>query len=136
MMSSRIRQKRYVLFAVVLIAAVLGLTHIPQKVVAVDLAQHGLDKLLHGIAYALIAFCLFCGLKYGKGYRNWILALLILTAVAGVDEWTQQYVGRTASLADFGADIVGILAVLFNLLQHSLEQRRRVDSDSQSDDAV
>jgi len=45
-------------------------------------------------------------------------------------------VGRTASLADFGADIVGILAVLFNLLQHSLEQRRRVDSDSQSDDAV
>lgn len=135
-MSSQIKQKRNLFFAGLLIAAVLGLTHIPQKNVGVDLAQHGFDKLLHGAAYALIGFCLFSGLEYGRGYRNWFLALLILTAVAAVDEWTQQYVGRVASLADFGADMVGILVVLFNLLQHSLEPRRRVDSDAQSDDAA
>lgn len=74
------------------------------------------DKLIHGIAYAVLAFLLYLALSQGwrvspalSGAWAWILSV-----VYGVtDEYHQSFVpGREPSFGDLVADAVGAAAAL------------------------
>ena len=96
-------------------------TPFPRLELGLDVPES--DKLAHLIAFGLLALLFW---KFAESYRRptpagfvWRAAACLL-AYAAVDEWLQQYVGRSTSLWDFAADAVGIAAVLA-----VLEWRRR-----------
>lgn len=66
------------------------------------------DKLAHFLAFVVLAF--LADLGWEKARFNWIPAVL-LTGYGALIEVMQSFVaGRTASLADLGADLLGLLA--------------------------
>ncbi len=75
------------------------------------------DKLLHFIAYALMALLAYHGLTRPETppRRTAALAFLFVALFALSDEWHQSFVpGRIASLGDWLADIAGAgCALLF-----------------------
>ncbi len=83
------------------------LTHIPPSQ-APEIGSA--DKLLHLVAYTLLAFLVGSSLlTTGRWNRLAISAGMILLAFyAGFDELTQILVGRTASWRDWSADLIGI----------------------------
>ena len=105
----------------------LALTHLPQDVVLRSLKSleiRGLDKIEHILAYGTIAYLFALSLKKPSALLLCFLWLGIST-MGVADELTQSFVGRTASLADFMADVIGItLAFSFFFLV-----KRRVPSD-------
>ena len=68
------------------------------------------DLIIHLVAFALWTILLArAGLvRKPIRIRRLLLLVLIATAYAGVDEWTQQFVHRTTSWSDFSANLVGI----------------------------
>ncbi|MBN1816539.1 MAG: VanZ family protein [Sedimentisphaerales bacterium] len=115
-------QRRYFWIAILLIAVVLILTHIPQKKIKIDMTALGLDKILHLASYAAISLFAFLSVPPGKNFRTWGIVLGILFLVAAFDEITQPWFGRTCSLYDLAADAVGSVAVFLNLLCNRLMQ--------------
>ncbi len=70
------------------------------------------DKLLHLIAFTLLAFLVSSNLLLTKRWNraSVLLSMVALTVYAGFDELTQLLVGRTAAWKDWQADLIGILA--------------------------
>jgi VanZ family protein len=101
------------LLAVAGTLGVLVLTHIPPKEMPVSLDSHDWDKLFHALVYGVLAFL------YMKAFHSFgkpvllIVIVVILGAVAGLDEYSQFSVGRTSSVMDFLADMAGICCALF-----------------------
>jgi VanZ family protein len=84
--------------------------HIP-KVGMGGLAIKGGDKVLHFCLYFLLAWLGGKAILSRSGRLR--LSLLVLWSLVyivygGLDEWTQQYVGRTTSLHDWLADGAGV----------------------------
>jgi VanZ family protein len=68
------------------------------------------DKLLHFVAYSGLAFLLAWAIPFrqGKAGIHAAVVLIVVTAYACIDEYSQQFVaGRTASLGDVAADVCG-----------------------------
>jgi putative peptidoglycan lipid II flippase len=94
-------------------SALFAATHLPQfhldnePVVGIQP-----DKAIHVVAFALLTY-LLAAARVPAG-RHARLAVVILAAIvtvvvyAPLDEWTQTFVGRTASLEDLLADLVGV----------------------------
>jgi VanZ family protein len=83
-------------------------THIPR--LRLDGPVPETDKWAHLIAFALLAF-LFWRFREAlprpvSGRFVWI-AVVWIAFYAAVDEYLQSYVGRTASLLDWAADLAG-----------------------------
>ena len=81
----------------------------------------GWDKLAHGAAYAVFGLLCLRATHGGlTGLRTWptLAALALAVGYAALDEWHQTRVpGRFSSVADWGADVIGIgLAYTFVLL--------------------
>ncbi len=104
------------------------LTHIPP---AHTPEMGASDKLLHLIAYTLLAFLVSLYLVLTRRWnRVYVLSSLVaLTGYAGFDELTQLLVGRTAAWQDWQADLLGILAgtaicgiLIYILRRHQLLQ--------------
>ncbi len=76
-------------------------------------AFSGMDKLAHGTLYCVLTVL---GGRYLKATGRSLTPALLLVWVAiyaafgAFDEWTQQFVGRETSFADWMADLVGIVA--------------------------
>lgn len=75
----------------------------------------GWDKLLHFLAYGLLAVLVLralCGGDPGRaGWPPAMMAALFATLYGLTDEWHQSYVpGRMAEAADLAADAAGALA--------------------------
>ncbi len=89
-------------------------SHFPKP----QLPGHGSDKLAHFLAFGALAFlfwrCVESFHRQLSGRFVWI-AFAGLAAYAAVDEYLQRFVGRTPSLHDWLADLVGIAAVLLAL---------------------
>ena len=126
---------RRLVAALLCVAAVLGLTHIPGEYVPICVQAHSLDKVEHVVAYGVIALCFLLSLrprpspgligqldgqtteKACRGAarrRPWLLPVTLLLALAlvgGLDELTQPLVNRTCDPWDFAADLTGITAV-------------------------
>ena len=102
---------------------VLILTHIPQERMPIDLNRLSMDKAIHTLAYGGLTFLFL--LAFGLPRRPLVLVAIVgcMLVVAALDEWTQGFVGRSSSQADFYADGVGIvLAVVLSLI---LKRRRK-----------
>ncbi|MBK8914439.1 MAG: VanZ family protein [Phycisphaerales bacterium] len=70
------------------------------------------DKWVHFLAYALLAW-LFWRWWRGSGRANaGMVTIVVLSAYAAIDEWTQGFVGRGTDSADWLADVAGVCAVV------------------------
>lgn len=88
--------------------------------IPVDL-QLGRDKLAHFAAYTVLG--LFLGRARRASGLSALAAALLGLAYAASDEWHQSFVpGRSADVADWLADALGVLAGL--LLSQRLADRR------------
>lgn len=102
--------------------ALFCLTHFPELRLGLPIPSS--DKLAHVGAFGLLTFLLW---RFGETFgaqrspRLFWIAAGLLIAYAGVDEWLQQFVGRSADWRDFAFNLVGIGLVLA-----PLEWRRRV----------
>ena len=68
-----------------------------------------LDKLVHITVFGIIAF----QLRFSRLIKNDFVCWLTVFTVGALDEFHQMsIVGRTASLADLGADAIGALIAL------------------------
>ncbi len=98
------------------------ITHFPK--LRIDVGFHSIDKLLHVAFFGLLAFLFW---RFAETFRKpsprlaW-LALAWIGAYAAADEWLQGYVGRSADIVDWTADMIGVAAML-----GVLEWRRRVN---------
>ena len=101
--------------------ALFTATHYPRVGVPGEIPQS--DKAIHFAAFGLLALLLWQRLATrGKPLTTgsvWIAAA-VLVVYATLDEYTQQLVGRYTDLADWIANVAGILCVLA-----VLELRRR-----------
>lgn len=101
--------------------ALFAATHYPRVPVPDELPQS--DKAIHLAAFGLLA--LLCWRFLAARARPptaasvWIAAS-VLIPYATLDEYTQQFVGRYTDLADWAANVAGIVGVLA-----VLELRRR-----------
>jgi VanZ family protein len=85
-------------------------THIPHELAAMPGAST--DKIVHVTAFALLALLLATAwqLTAGElGLWQFVLAWVMLVLYGALDEWTQSFVGRTASLYDLLCDAIGAL---------------------------
>lgn len=75
---------------------------------------HVRDLLLHFVGYFVLGGIFWlCLLAFGVRRRRRILTvLLVLAAYGAFDELTQPIFGRTASVADWAADMAGTAAAL------------------------
>lgn len=90
-------------------------THFPR--LQIDNAPPQSDKVLHFVAFGMLAF-LFWRFFEAAGAVGPIFAWIAAVALviyAAVDEYLQQFVGRSTDWEDFLADSVGILVVLMVL---------------------
>ena len=101
--------KKLLILFIASVVSLLCLTHIPQSEMPVDIGTFNLDKLLHVIAYGSVTILMFAALGAKSSLIFWFIATALLMVLGGVDEYTQPYVGRTCSLADWLADAVGII---------------------------
>ncbi len=80
------------------------------------LGDWGLDKLIHFVEYGILTWLLLRSLSATQSgldhTRILLIALVLVTAYAGLDEYLQSFVpGRDSTAADFAADVAGGLIV-------------------------
>jgi VanZ family protein len=112
------RRQKLTLAALVLywpIIFILSHIPIPQLVYKAQVS----DKILHLVVYLLLVFlvwfaiCPNAKVNWRRPAVWWILLVVVWYGV--LDEWLQGYVGRQPSVADFFADLVGVLLALIVL---------------------
>ncbi len=98
-------------------------THFPN--LRLELGVPESDKLAHTTAFGLLAFLFW---RFAETLRRPLSsrfiwkAWFVLGLYAGVDEYLQQFVGRSTDVADWLCNMLGISAVLIAL---ELLRRRR-----------
>ncbi len=103
---------KWLVLAVTFTAIVLILTHIPKEVMPSQLQENSPDKLYHVVAYGAITFLFILSLKNLPSMLSALLVFFALLAIGIVDEVTQPFVNREASLTDLTANVIGIVMVL------------------------
>jgi len=91
-------------------AGVLVLTHLPQTTLPNVLQGNLSDKAEHTAAYGLIALLFLLSVRRRSPLLVPISGLLILAGMGILDEATQPLVQRCASVGDYVADLIGIVA--------------------------
>jgi VanZ family protein len=89
-------------------------THLPAG--TPGLPGEGIDKLTHLAAFAVLSAIFAATWEFSSGRLTWrhlLWAWLIITAYGAFDEWTQDFVGRNTSAADWLADATGAALGLF-----------------------
>jgi len=71
-----------------------------------------LDKLAHALVYGAITFLFILSIRTSPTLLSASLLFFAIFAVGTVDELTQPFVNRTASLTDWLADIAGTSTAL------------------------
>jgi VanZ family protein len=104
--------------------ALFAATHVPH--VPPPVPPHS-DKWLHIAAFAVLAalFAWTWSLRAPFGWRQGLAVLVILAVYGAVDEVTQPYTGRYASVADWIADVIGIVCGLAAFVAGGRLFRRR-----------
>jgi len=106
--------------------ALLAATHYPRVPIPGELPNS--DKAIHFVAFGSLAFLFWRFLaartRHLTAASVWIAAA-VLIPYAALDEYTQQFVGRYTDLADWAANLAGIVCVLTALEARRRWQRRR-----------
>lgn len=103
---------KWLIVAVTFTATVVFLTHIPQEAMPSQLQVNGLDKLVHTLAYGVITFLFILSLRTSPRLLSASLLFVAILGIGVIDELTQPFVHRTASLADWLANVMDIVTVL------------------------
>ena len=99
---------------------------------SVDLNWLNVDKAIHTIAYGSLTFLFL--MAFGLPVRSLVPLVIVvfILVVAALDEWTQGFVGRSTSQADFYADGVGaVLAIALSVILNG--GRREVSPQSNAE---
>ena len=109
------------------LVGVLIVTHIPQEFMPRTPQGGYFDKIEHVLAYGGVTLLFVLSLRWPARPAVVAAVLLGLAVVGALDELTQPWVNRIASLGDYTADLVGIVAatVLFLLVKR---RHRRAES--------
>lgn len=99
---------RWLLAAGLSLVCVLGLTHIPQEAMPRALQQSMLDKVEHVAAYGLVTGLFLLSLRWPVRPAVLLSGLAALAAIGVLDEVTQPWVHRQASIWDYAGDLAGI----------------------------
>lgn len=107
--------------------ALFASTHVPSNLPL--LPGEGIDKLVHFAAFALLAAILATTWQLAAGHltaRHLLVLWIVIVLYAALDEWTQSFVGRSTSFADWTADALGaLLAIaLFAWCRHRMMRRQ------------
>jgi VanZ family protein len=107
------------------------LTHLPRDVPLAVATKH--DKIVHAAAFAALAVLLAMTWQTSAGglsraQLGW--AWLVIIVYAGLDEWTQGFVGRDVSLWDWLADAAGAAVGLALFVWFRRLSRRRGTDDT------
>lgn len=89
--------------------ALAAATHYPTVPLPQEVTAR--DKVIHFAAFAVLAFLFWRALAPHRARSVWIAAA-VLIPYAAVDEYTQRFVGRYTDLADWIANVAGIVCVL------------------------
>ncbi|ARN55861.1 VanZ family protein [Sedimentisphaera salicampi] len=106
-------QYQAVVLSVILTIVVFFLTHIPAGWLP-DAANYN-DKMIHFAAYFLLAFLYNLSFS-AASWKSVLISFAIIIVLAGVgflDEYTQQFFGREYCMADYYADLKGIVSGTF-----------------------
>lgn len=105
-----VKMRHMTIFLAVTATIILAvLTHIPSYYFPDEIEYN--DKFVHFIAYAIVSF--LYGLSFSA--RSWrtvaysLALILLLAALAYIDEYTQPFFGREYSIFDYYADLKGIV---------------------------
>ena len=93
-------------------ATVVFLTHLPQETIPSPLQENGFDKLAHVLAYGVITFLFILSVRTSFCLLSAAFLFFAILAIGATDEITQPLINRTASLADWLANVTGIVIVL------------------------
>jgi VanZ family protein len=98
-------------FAFILFGLILGLGSIPGARAEVGQVASGL--ILHSLAYSVITYLLFTGLR-GRPGGNALKAWLIIAAMGALDEFVQSFIPyRNGTVRDWAVDVTaGFVVVL------------------------
>lgn len=128
-MANRYFNIKWLLIAVLFTAIVVLLTHVPQQVLPDQLQVGGLDKLAHIVAYGVITFLFILSVRTSPTMLSTLLLFFTISSVATLDELTQPFVNRTASVNDWLADIVGVIIALYTFVFCSRLKRQAPAND-------
>lgn len=104
---------------------------------APDIGFHWEDKLAHIIEFAVFGFVLMRAFSNSRHKwlrrQSWLITLLVGTIYAALDELHQRLVpGRSAELADWIADVLGVLigqCLYFFVYHYHLFKSKQVKYD-------
>ena len=74
------------------------------------------DKLLHFVAYAILAGLIFLGWRNKTFLPRLVHTLLILGVLGALDEFLQNFTGRDPSFDDWLADMAGAILMLMGFI--------------------
>ncbi len=123
---------KWLIIAVGFTAIVVLLTHLPEDATPSVLQIRGLDKLAHALAYGGITYLFILSLRTSPTMLSALLLFFIILAIGTIDELTQPLVNRTASLADWLADVTGIFVVFVFKTVQSFSNHRQVKTIDQT----
>ena len=112
-------------------AIVVFVTHIPQDVMPELLQVSGLDKIEHIVAYGVITFLFILSFRARLSLLSASLLFFAILALGALDELTQPFVNRTASLTDWLANIIGVSGVLLFFLRFKRPGHQSTLTDQQ-----
>lgn len=96
--------------SVVVIAAIAYLTLVPSPLPEPPMPLfEGADKVIHGLMFLVLAWCLNLDLSRQKTFVTAIVAFVLATGYGGLIEILQgaMQLGRSADILDFAADVGG-----------------------------
>ena len=84
------------------------------------LQDNDLDKLQHIVAYGIITLFFVLSLRNSFSLLSTVILFFTILIIATLDECTQPFVNRQASLIDWLADMIGIVVVTHSGLGEAL----------------
>lgn len=75
--------------------------------------------------YAILTVLFMRATGTGRPLLYYIVSVVVILGIAGIDEYTQTFVGRTCSVYDWLADVAGISLALFCLTCLKSRKHRR-----------
>ncbi len=124
-MSNRYFNIKWLIIAVIFTATVIFLSHIPEDAIPSQLQVIGFDKLAHILAYGTITYLFVLSLTTSPSLLSASLLFFAILAIGTIDELTQPFVNRTASLTDWLADVTGIFVVFVFKTVQSFSNHRQ-----------
>lgn len=107
---------------IIYLVALVTLTHIPQGRELAKIADEcHIDKMLHVAAYATFTALLMLSMGLSRSWVYYAAAFLLILIIAGMDEYTQVYVGRTNSVSHWLAKALGSFAAFINILRWTVK---------------